>query len=285
MAGPLRYADPALRPAPDPPAWPAADDAPVGAPLLGVWAHPDDEAYLSAGLMAAARRRGRRVVVLTMTAGERGTPDPDAWPAERLAEVRRHELRASLAALDVGEHRVVGLPDGRCADFDRTALIRSVLDVLRPSTIVTFGPDGFTGHPDHRAVSDWATRAWRSTGCRGDLWYATVTPSFHDDHGELNDAVDLWSMQDGDPPADPVDSLAHQVHLAGRDLDQKLVSLRAHASQTSGMIATVGEERYRTWWSIESFKAAPRSEHPVAARAESTSPEGDRSRELVGGPA
>ncbi|HUJ64102.1 MAG TPA: PIG-L family deacetylase, partial [Acidimicrobiales bacterium] len=40
--------------------------------LLGVWAHPDDEAYLSSGLMALARRHGQRVVVLTATDGEDG---------------------------------------------------------------------------------------------------------------------------------------------------------------------------------------------------------------------
>ena len=40
--------------------------------LLGVWAHPDDEAYLSSGLMALARRHGQRVVVLTPTDGEDG---------------------------------------------------------------------------------------------------------------------------------------------------------------------------------------------------------------------
>ena len=44
--------------------------------LLGVWAHPDDEAYLSAGLMAEFRRRGDRVVVVTATLGEHGTERP-----------------------------------------------------------------------------------------------------------------------------------------------------------------------------------------------------------------
>ena len=66
--------------------------------LLGVWAHPDDEAYLSAGLMAEFRRRGDRVVVVTATLGERGTSDPVAWPPERLAVLRERELRSSLAA-------------------------------------------------------------------------------------------------------------------------------------------------------------------------------------------
>ena len=48
--------------------------------IMGIWAHPDDEAYLSSGLMAAARRRGDRVVVVTATAGEHGTDDPATWP-------------------------------------------------------------------------------------------------------------------------------------------------------------------------------------------------------------
>ena len=66
--------------------------------LLGVWAHPDDEAYLSAGLMAEYRRRGDRVSVITATLGERGTSDPEAWPPHKLAGLREHELRASLAS-------------------------------------------------------------------------------------------------------------------------------------------------------------------------------------------
>mgnify|MGYP000355421940 CR=1 FL=1 len=42
----------------------AALSARVGT-LLGVWAHPDDEAYLSAALMALTRRHGQRVVVIS----------------------------------------------------------------------------------------------------------------------------------------------------------------------------------------------------------------------------
>src|SRR5687767_15747549 len=38
--------------------------------VLGIWAHPDDEAYLSGGLMAMARDHGSRVVCVTATRGE-----------------------------------------------------------------------------------------------------------------------------------------------------------------------------------------------------------------------
>ena len=93
---------------------PIADAARLGT-VLGIWAHPDDEAFLSAGLMAAARDTGHRVVCVTATLGERGTGDPAGWPPGRLAAVRKHELRASLAALDVTEHHLLGLADGALA--------------------------------------------------------------------------------------------------------------------------------------------------------------------------
>jgi LmbE family N-acetylglucosaminyl deacetylase len=234
-------------------------------PLLGVWAHPDDEAHLSAGLMASARRAGRRVVVVTMTAGERGTADPEHWPPERLDARRRAELSASLAALDVDEHYVLGVPDGGCSSVDGTALVTAFLVLVQPSTIVTFGPDGMTGHPDHRAVSSWTTAAWRTAGCPGDLWYATVTPEFHRDFGDVNDATGIWSEQD-EPPCTEVADLAHRVELEGAALDQKLDALRAHASQTAPLLTAVGPRTYRRWWATEAFVAAPRLRTPVPQR-------------------
>src|SRR5947209_18653369 len=72
--------------------------------IVGVWAHPDDEAYLSAGLMAAAVEAGNRVVCVTATRGEHGTYDPESWPPERLARARERELLASLGAIGVREH-------------------------------------------------------------------------------------------------------------------------------------------------------------------------------------
>ena len=62
--------------------------------LLGIWAHPDDEAYCSSGLMAMVRGTGGRVVVVTATRGELGADDPERWPPERLAPHRERELRS-----------------------------------------------------------------------------------------------------------------------------------------------------------------------------------------------
>jgi LmbE family N-acetylglucosaminyl deacetylase len=220
--------------------------------LLGVWAHPDDEAYLSAGLMAHVRRRGGRVVVVTATAGEHGTADPDRWPPSRLARRRRRELRASLGVLGVRELHLLGYPDGGCSLLDGAASIVEIIEAVRPDTIVTFGPEGMTGHPDHRAVSQWTTAAWSATGRRARLWYATLTPAFHGEWGALNEEVGLWADIDEPPCTDEAD-LVHSTRLDADVLDLKVAALRAHESQTASLRARVGERTYRSWWQTESF--------------------------------
>ena len=67
--------------------------------ILGVWAHPDDEAYLSAALMAAARRNDQRVYVVTATKGEAGTWDEERWPTPKMGEIRDAELMRCLSRL------------------------------------------------------------------------------------------------------------------------------------------------------------------------------------------
>jgi LmbE family N-acetylglucosaminyl deacetylase len=220
--------------------------------LLGVWAHPDDEAYLSAGLMACARRCGDRVVVVTATAGERGTSDPERWPPELLGPLRCMELRASLAVLDVHEHVMLGLPDGGCCSVDATGAIGALIEDVRPDTIVTFGPEGMTGHPDHSVVSAWTTDAWQRTGQGAHLWYATLTPGFHAAWGALNEELGLWADVE-QPPCVEEQELALSLRLDGARLDQKVDALRAHESQTSPLEAAVGSATYREWWRTESF--------------------------------
>jgi LmbE family N-acetylglucosaminyl deacetylase len=223
--------------------------------LLGVWAHPDDEAYTSAGLMAEFRRRGDRVVVVTATLGEQGTGDPEQWPPERLAPVRHAELRNALAALDVDELHVLGYEDGACEMHDGTDAIAAIIAAVDPDLVVTFGPDGITGHPDHCAVSRWTTDAWAAMRPSSDLWYATFSPDFHREWGALNHRIGLWSTQPEPPTTEPED-LVYSAALLDGLLDRKMAALRAHASQTRPLIDMVGEGTYREWWRTESFRSA-----------------------------
>ena len=212
--------------------------------VLGIWAHPDDEAFLSAGLMAAARDAGQRVVCVTATLGEHGTDDPGSWPPNRMARVRERELHASLAALGVSEHHLLGLTDGTCAAAPHHVIVEHlahIVDVVAPDTIVTFGPDGMTGHEDHQTVSAWATDAHALAAPDARLLYATTTEEF---------------AQAGEPSRDAVNVLLAD----GR----KIVALRAQASQPTGLFAALGEDRVREWWSTETFVEA----HAARARAQ-----------------
>jgi LmbE family N-acetylglucosaminyl deacetylase len=236
---------------------PVTDTANLGT-VLGIWAHPDDEAFLSGGLMAAARDAGRRVVCVTATLGERGTADPGRWPPWRLAPVRALEMRASLAALGVDEHRLLDVPDGACAAQPHDAMVARVADIVAdvaPDTIVTFGPDGLTGHADHQTVSSWATAARAAAAPHARLLYATTTEEFVERWSPAREAFDIF-LADGLPLRTPSSALALALHLDDAMLDRKIVALRAQASQTAAMIAAVGEDRMRDWWSVESFVAA-----------------------------
>ena len=225
--------------------------------VLGVWAHPDDEAFLSAGLMALARAAGNRVVCLSATAGGLGTDRPDLWPPEQLAALRVREHRAALAALDVDEMVQLGYHDGSCAAVpsrEAVAKLLAVIDDVAPDTVLTFGPDGMTGHPDHRTVGAWATAAVLRAQRPITLLYATTTPAHAERQRPVGDA--LGAFPPGYPlTTEPRDLAVHLV-LDEALTDRKMAALRAHASQTRAQEEAVGAAAYRYWWTEEAFVAA-----------------------------
>jgi LmbE family N-acetylglucosaminyl deacetylase len=222
--------------------------------ILSIWAHPDDETYLAGGIMASARANGQRVVCASASAGERGTADPDTWPPSRLGQVRRWEAEAAMAVLGVDEHRIAGLPDGALAEHDRSGIswAGQLLDEVRPDTILTFGPDGMTFHPDHIAVHRWVTEAWRGRGGTARLLYAATTVDHVARFGALYEEWDMY-MTDERPTGVTADRLALHVHLTGPQLDRKLTALRAMSTQTSGVIAMVDPDVYAAQVAEESF--------------------------------
>jgi LmbE family N-acetylglucosaminyl deacetylase len=226
--------------------------------LLGVWAHPDDEAYLSSALMASVRRAGGRVAVATATRGEHGTPDPDTWPPEKLAEIRAQELLESLGLIGVDDHQWLGHVDGSLTDVPFEAGVAQVVALIertRPAVIVTFGPDGMTGHPDHRTVSAWVTEAWHRTGRLGVLWYATTTPEFQAEWEDLHRQLGIL-IDEEVATVTQASALALELHCDEDLLDLKYQVLRAHASQTAVLEEMLGTELFRRWWATEFFVAA-----------------------------
>lgn len=224
--------------------------------ILGVWAHPDDEAYLTAGIMARAVRNGSRVVCVTATRGEGGSMDEEKWPPEKMGEVRTKELERSLEILGVKEHAWfdmldldmdTGLPE---EGFER---VRELIVDVQPDTILTFGPDGMTGHAAHKDVSSWATRALRDAGKPGSrVLYATVTPEW------AAEFVPVWAPFDvfrpGTPPITPREELAVFYRLPEDILALKVDAINAHVSQVEAILEAVGPD---VWWkdmSTEMFR-------------------------------
>jgi LmbE family N-acetylglucosaminyl deacetylase len=227
--------------------------------VLSVWAHPDDETFLAGAVMADAAAHGHRVVCVTATVGERGTADPDTWPPERLGLVRGWEAAAAMAVLGVDEHVSLGLPDGGLAahDAEGTWRIGDLLDEVDPDTILTFGPDGYTFHPDHRAVHRWVTAAWQQRGCRGRLLYATATTDHLHRHGATYEQMGVFIGEER-PAGVHAGSLALYVAPIGQLLDRKLTALRALATQTHHAMARFDANHYARMVGEEAFvEAAP----------------------------
>ena len=224
--------------------------------ILGVWAHPDDETYLCGGLMARAVRDGDRVVCVTATRGELGSTDPERWPAgPGLAAIRTAELERSLACLGVSDHMWLDYPDGGCADVDADAAVarlRAVVSAVRPQTVLTFGPDGMTGHPDHQAVSRWALAAAAGSGAQ--VHFATNTPEWLDTYRGRLDAA--GAFMGAEPPSTPRDRLSIHLRLEGELLEMKYAAITAQTSQVEPMVALFGEDEMRAALAEEAFRLA-----------------------------
>jgi LmbE family N-acetylglucosaminyl deacetylase len=223
--------------------------------VLGVWAHPDDESYLSAALMRRVTAAGGRVHLVCATRGELGAPAPVADPAE-LGLRRERELRSAMSALGVHDVWFLGCSDDACAVANPDPIVdrlASAIRSIRPDVVVTFGPDGITGHPDHVAVSRWVTRAWRSValeGCR--LLYATMTDEFVTRH--QRDLPELPLTVVGEPISIPDVEVALRIEPDPSELAAKRAALLAHRSQTGPLAELLGKERFLAWWTTETFR-------------------------------
>lgn len=219
--------------------------------IVTVWAHPDDESYLAGGLMATARAIGARVTCIVATDGDFAESPVDRL---RLGRLRLSELGAALDVLDVHDRHFLHLPDGGCSEVDEAGPVDAIGRILAsrlPATVITFGPDGFTGHADHRAVSRWTIAAARNAVPTSRVLHPTLTPARVVEDRDIADRHPIFD--DGLPVTHDHDSLALALELRGRTLDTKVQALRCHDSQTSGLIKSLGIARYRRWVSDELF--------------------------------
>jgi LmbE family N-acetylglucosaminyl deacetylase len=159
----------------------ASPRTPIGAQspakrLVVLLAHADDETA-AAPALARYAREGVQVYMLIATDGSGGSGSQaylqrsDSGPVgDALVKARVEEARCAATALGTQEPVLLAFPDGKLGDYlgDRTLLSRLTervakeIERLRPDVVMTWGPDGGTGHPDHRLVSDIATQLQRA---------------------------------------------------------------------------------------------------------------------------
>lgn len=222
--------------------------------VLTVWAHPDDETYLAGGLLAALSDAGQRAVCVTATRGEAADPSATAGERAALGRTRTDELHGALAGLGVAEHHWLDLPDGRCADADPAlpvACLVAILEEVRPDTVVTFGPDGVTGHPDHRAIGRWVDLALARWSGEATLLHPVVLEQTVGRDRELDEDFGVYDL--GRPRVCSTAEVTVHLDLEGPLLDRKVAALTAQASQTAGLVAAVGPTRFREWVRFETL--------------------------------
>jgi LmbE family N-acetylglucosaminyl deacetylase len=139
-----------------------------GRKLMAVLAHPDDESLGVGGTLAKYAAEGVDVSLVTATRGDGGRfrgirSDDRRHPGrEALGEIRENELRAAAKVLGIRDVSVLDYHDqqlDRADPREVVARIAGELRRIRPDVVVTFGPDGAYGHPDHIAISQFTAAA------------------------------------------------------------------------------------------------------------------------------
>jgi LmbE family N-acetylglucosaminyl deacetylase len=210
---------------------PLPDDAPPGrAPvLLAIFAHPDDEASVGA-VLAKYAAAGVQVYLAVATDGRLGVSQHAGIPAgDSLAAIRDQELQCAADRLGLQAPIRFGLQDQmRMAEgldpytaqmAELRERVRKLFEDLQPDAVITWGPSGWTGHPDHRVVSAVVTeifqrQAWRRPA---QLYYP---------------ALPTGSV----PPSHPISSvdqrfLSTRISISARDSETAKQAWLCHRSQ------------------------------------------------------
>ncbi len=211
-----------------------------GRTLLAIFAHPDDELFISA-LLANHARRGADCYLAIATDGRFGVqPHTGGIAGDALAALRTEELHAAASVLGIRTPIQLGFRDGfshKTADLegcldDFSSLCRKVLALFEettPDAVIGFGSDGFYGHPDHLFVGSAVAAAYQSRErgfplyCPG-LSEQQVPPALADLIRADSDArIPLFTMHESHLPV--------RVEVSPADLEVARRSMACHASQ------------------------------------------------------
>ncbi|MED1953532.1 PIG-L deacetylase family protein [Brevibacillus centrosporus] len=193
--------------------------------VMVVFPHPDDESFACGGTLAKCRDASQMTCLVCVTSGCKGRTGPfEIDCGEKLARHREQELERAAGVLGIDRLDLFRYPDGSLVqtNFDElVGRIRETIVEWKPDVVVTFPPDGVTGHPDHIVTCKATTRAVElaeevlSAKEYPDLYYVSI-PHYYDHCPDR-----------GPQPAVPITG---KVDITSYRL-QKGEALRAHQSQ------------------------------------------------------
>ncbi len=227
--------------------------------ILFVGAHPDDETFCCGGLLAIASRNGQRVICVTATHGEDGSQDEARWPVSQMSETRTRELAAALKILGVKEHHWLNYPDGECdrvPEDDASQAIASIIERCNVDTVLTFGPDGLTGHPDHQSVSRWTDAAAHISSRHPMVYHIVQLQAPYAKYlRPAEPQLHLFFMTKRPPLREPADCDIC-IELDERSAVQKFRALSAMPSQYTSILDVFPAEKFGKAFGTEALVAA-----------------------------
>lgn len=233
----------------------SVDDIKQLGTIFCIFAHPDDETFTMGGIIAAARRNSQRVIVVTATRGEGGVQDESRWPRDKMAEIRTKELDEALSILGVEHHFFLDIVDGTCKDIQAEEPINRIAKLLKtytPDSIMTFGPDGLTGHPDHCTVSKWAEEAKQIYGEQIPIYHAVLTENQYENSKSVDRELDFF-FNTPKPPTIVESEAAILLTLDEELLNIKTNALKVMPSQYQIMFEKFDEQILRNFFNVEAF--------------------------------
>jgi LmbE family N-acetylglucosaminyl deacetylase len=185
---------------------------------MWVVAHPDDLEFPSGGTVSKFVKEGKRIILIQVTSGDRGTQDRSLTP-EVLAATREDEEREAVRRLGIDEVVFLREPDGSVvASLDLREKITRMIRTYRPDVLVTHDPfRPYALHPDHRAVGTAAHDAVYPTA-RDHLYFPDHLASGLEPHK----TAEIWYFGTDSP----------DIYVDITDtFDDKINALKAHKTQ------------------------------------------------------
>jgi LmbE family N-acetylglucosaminyl deacetylase len=161
--------------------------------------------------------------------------------------VRERELRCACTALGIQQPRLLDYADGHLHEADTETMIAHILSVVnevRPQVLLSLGPDGLSGHPDHIIIGQWTSEAFRCAEGVAALYTVAVPQS-------LAQRLDMRQVH---PVPDETITLTVDVSPVW---ETKLAAMRCHATQlSSSPMMSAPIERQRLFFGREYFVRA-----------------------------